>query len=138
MAAKQNRANAKGRFTRQELALKDLLDIEADQAVVTPEYHRFADCWNRLNDAHDQFISSVQIDVENDDDGDKYLDPLNVRYKTLVRRYAESLKAGGQKVPADHEIDDDSARAAEEASRKKIEADRDSTKVINILDPKKP
>ena len=124
MAEKQNRANAKGRFTRQESTLKDLLDIEADQAVVTPEYKRFADCWNRLNDAHDVFISSVQIDVEAHDDGDKYLDPLNVRYNTLVRRYAEYLKTATQKVRADRKIDDDNARAAEEATRKQIEADR--------------
>ena len=124
MAEKRNRSNAKGRFTRQETHLTGLLDIEADKVVATPAYEKFVDCWNRLEESHDAFIAAVDIDVENDVDGDKYLDTLNVRYGALVQRYAEYLKTSNEKDRADRRIEDQDARTVQEAARKRDEESR--------------
>jgi multidrug efflux pump subunit AcrA (membrane-fusion protein) len=124
MAEKRKRATAKGRFTRQETHLKGLLDIAGDKVIVTPAYEKFVECWNRLEEAHEDFVDADDIEVETDDDGNKYLDDLNARYGTLVQRYAAYLKTSSEKDRADRKAEDENERATEEASRKQIEAER--------------
>ena len=68
-------------------------------------------------------MDAVNIEVETND-GDKYIDELNVRYRNLVRRYAEYLKTSSEKDRAEQKTEDQNVRAAEEASRKQIELEK--------------
>ena len=54
--------------------LAELLDIQGDKVIVTPAYEKFLDCWNRLEEAHKEFVDAENIEVETNDDGDKYID----------------------------------------------------------------
>ena len=124
MAEKRKRASAKGKFTRQETHLRGLIDIQGDKSIVAPAYQKFVDCWNQLEEAHEEFIAVEDIDVETHDDGEKYLEDLSVRYGTLVQQYAEFLKKSGEIDQAIQKEADEGARAVEEASRRQIEAER--------------
>ena len=84
MAEKQKRTSAKGRFKRQETHPAELLDIQGDNVIVTPAYEKLLECWNWLEEAHEEFVDAENIEVETNDDSDKYIDELNVRYRNLV------------------------------------------------------
>ena len=124
MAKKRQRASAKGKFTRQETLLKGLIDVQADKSIVTPAFEKFVERWNQLEDAHDEFIATEDIDVETHADGDQYLADLSVRYGALVQDYATFLKTSGETDLTKQKQIDEGARAAEDASRKQIEAER--------------
>ena len=50
---KKKRGIAKGKFTRQENLLTDMLDRNAAKVIVAPQYEKFVECWNCLEVAHD-------------------------------------------------------------------------------------
>ena len=124
---KKLRASAKGKFTRQEKHLTELLDdVNSAKVIVTPQFDKFVDCWNKLEDAQDAFIAVTEINVEEDADGIKYLDDISARYRALVKRYAEFLKKANTSDQEELQKIEESARASEETSRKQIETEKRS------------
>ena len=123
---KKLRASAKGRFTRQEKHLTELLDDNSAKVIVTPQFDKFVDCWDKLEDAQDAFIEVTDIDVEEDADGVKYLDGPSERYRALVKRYAEYLKKANTSDQEELQKTEESARASEETSRKQIQSEKRS------------
>ena len=122
---KRKRSAAKGKFTRQETHLRELIDNAAAKAIVTPQYEKFVQCWNSLEEAHDNYMEKADdIDIETDDEGLKYLDDPSERYRALVSRYAEFFKSSDVVERADQKKAEEDSRAVEEATRKQIEAER--------------
>ena len=50
---KKKRSAAKGKFTRQETHLREMLINKSAKVIVAPQYEKFVDCWNSLEDAQD-------------------------------------------------------------------------------------
>ena len=53
---KKKRGLAKGKFTRQEHLLSEMIDSNATKVIVTTQYEKFVECWNTLEVAHDNFM----------------------------------------------------------------------------------
>ena len=53
---KKKRGLAKGKFTRQERLLSEMIDSNAAKVIVTPQYEKFVEFWNTLEVAHDNII----------------------------------------------------------------------------------
>ena len=123
-AEKRKRITAKGKFTRQEKLLTELLDNSAPEAIVTPQYEKFVQCWNSLEDAHDSYMEIADFDIEADNEGLKYLEDPSTRYRALVKRYSEFLKTSGDADRDEQKKAVDDVRAAEETSRKQMEAEK--------------
>ena len=122
---KRKRSAAKGKFTRQETHLRELIDNAAAKAIVTPQYEKFVLCWNCLEEAHDNYIEIAEdIDIDTDAEGLKYLDEPSERYRALVAKYAEFLKSSDVVERADQRKAEEDSRAVEEATRKQIEVER--------------
>ena len=79
------RASAKSKFTRQETLLQELLQNGSAKAIVTPQYEKFVEYWQKLEDAQDRFLEVTEIDIDEHADGLKYLDGPSLRYRTLVK-----------------------------------------------------
>ena len=92
MAEKRQRATAKGKFTRQETHLRGLINVQADKSIVTPAFEKFVERWNQLEDAHDEFIATEDIDVETHADGDQYLADLSVRSSSRLCYIPEDFR----------------------------------------------
>ena len=61
---KKKRGIAKGKFTRQENLLTDMLDRNASKVIVAPQYEKFVECWNCLEVAHDSFMEVADLDID--------------------------------------------------------------------------
>ena len=110
---KKKRGLAKGKFTRQERLLSEMIDSNAAKVIVTPQYEKFVECWNTLEVAHDNFMEVAEFDIEESPEGVIYMeDPAN-RYRDLVKKYADYLN-----------VSVDAERAVESASRREIEAEK--------------
>ena len=116
------RASAKSKFTRQETLLTELLHNRSAKAIVTPQYEKFVEYWQKLEDAQDRFLEVTDIDVEEDADGLKYLDGPSLWYRNLVKDYSEFVRKADEDHQADQKMTEESARAIEEESRRQIEA----------------
>ena len=80
---KKKRGLAKGKFTRQERLLSEMIDSNAAKVIVTPQYEKFVECWNTLEVAHDNFMEVAEFDIEESPEGVIYMeDPAN-RYRDL-------------------------------------------------------
>ena len=110
---KKKRGIAKGRFTRQENLLTNMLDNNAAKVITAPQYEKFVESWNSLEVAQDTYMEVADFDIEEDPEGLKYLDDPATRYQNLVKRYADFLN---DSMDAEH--------TAESASRKEMEGEK--------------
>ena len=114
-------------FTRNLNQLNDLLDESAPPALVTPQYDKVKKCWERLEDAHDAFISVVDdndMDIETDKDGLSYIDDPNAKYNTMLKSYASYLKTSDETIRTQTTQKEAEERAAEKEDRRQIEIAR--------------
>ena len=127
MAEKKERMLALRNFTRNLNQLNDLLDESAPPALVTPQYDKVKKCWERLEDAHDAFISVVDdndMDIETDKDGLSYIDDPNAKYNTMLKSYASYLKTSDETIRTQTTQKEAEERAAEKEDRRQIEIAR--------------
>ena len=127
MAEKKERTIAKGNLTRNVNQLSELLDEDAPLAMVSPQYDKVKKCWERLEVAHDAFISAVDeeaMDIETDKDGLSYIDAPNATYKAVVKRYAAYLKLSNETVRAETTQKAAEERAAVREDQRQIEVDK--------------
>ena len=56
--------------------LSELFDESAGNALVTPQFEKVKSCWEKLEDAHDKFVSMVNetgMDLDTDLEGYLYI-----------------------------------------------------------------
>ena len=76
MSAKRERSTALQNFTRNLNLLSELFDESAGNALVTPQFEKVKSCWEKLEDAHDKFVSMVNetgMDLDTDLEGYLYI-----------------------------------------------------------------
>ena len=61
---KKKRAVAKSKFTRQESLLTEMLDNKAAKVIVSPQYEKLIECWNGLEEAHDNYIEVAELTLK--------------------------------------------------------------------------
>ena len=88
----RKRITALATFTRTERNLNAMIDDESPKHLVAPQYEKLQACWNKLEEAHDRYIESIEGDDIDEDNLNK-LDEPSVRYRTVVKRYSNFLKA---------------------------------------------
>ena len=67
---RKKRSTALGAFTRNEKAIHVMFDENSPTHIVTPQFEKLQACWNKLEQAHDAYVESI-------DDGDLTEDILN-------------------------------------------------------------
>ena len=90
-----------------------MLDSKAAKVIVSPQYEKFVECWNCLEEAHDNYMEVAEFDVEVHPEGMEYLEGLGAQYRDLIKKYADFLNSSMNEE-----------RAIESASRKEIERKR--------------
>ena len=63
---KKKRSTALGAFTRNENAINVMIDEKSPTHIVTPQFEKLQACWNKLEDAHDAYIESLEDEDLND------------------------------------------------------------------------
>ena len=96
--AKRLRITALSNFTRNTNNLQRFINSSASTTIVTPQYEQVILCWTKLEEAHDVYLgAATNIDLENDDEGIKYLDKPGERYGEIMLSYSEYLRDQGEK-----------------------------------------
>ena len=121
---KKKRSTALGTFTRNEKAINTMFDENSPTHLVTPQFEKLQACWNKLEEAHDAYIESIDGDV--DDATLNELDGPSERYQAVLKRYTTHLKAYAeqdradlrQKELNDRKDEEQLKREAEELTRK--------------------
>lgn len=86
MAEKQKRKTALGNFTRTENTMKLMFDKNCPSNIVTAQFQKLSTAWEKLEEAHDNFLVSIVGDVDEDDEN--YLDAPLARWNAIVERYS--------------------------------------------------
>ena len=130
---KRKRKQCKSNFTRSANSIEKLIDDGALQEIVKPQFDNFQSLWQRLENAHDDFIEKLD-DAEEDEQGLLYLNEPGERHTTILLKYSTYLKGQVEgekeyekkKVEADRLLEEErrkrearEAKEAEEASEKK-------------------
>ena len=136
--AKRKRQVALGKFTRNVNHLTQLIDDNAPQNLVDPQYEKVKDAWENLESAHDAYLENDDVDL-NAAGGQDYLDDPGGRHSAVMLRYSQYLKdksvsderLASQKADADRRLDEERRRreaeelreAAEKEKEEKVEKD---------------
>ena len=89
MAEKQKRKTALGNFTRTENTMKLMFDKNCPSNIVTAQFQKLSAAWEKLEEAHDNFLVSIVGDVDEDDEN--YLDAPLARWNAIVERYSDHV-----------------------------------------------
>ena len=121
---KRKRSTALGAFTRNENTINVMLDELSPTHIITPQFEKLQACWNKLEEAHDAYIESIDGDV--DEVTLNSLDEPSTRYQTVVKRYSTYFRTSTEqdrvelraKELKDREDEEKLKRDAEELTRK--------------------
>ena len=82
---KKQRSLAKSNFTRNVNKLNSLLDNNVSQAeLVTPQFDKVNESYELLEKAHQEFLNTTDIDIEEDVDGFAYMEQCEPMLLRLV------------------------------------------------------
>ena len=120
-------------FTRNLNKLNKLLDTGASITLVTPQFEKMKEMYEKLEVAQDEFLKATDIDVENHKDGLQYMNSPDDQQEKAVQRYSLYLKttADEQRV-----LEQASSRNVDEA-RKQREIDNQAAQELKSLDDRK-
>ena len=91
---KKKRSQALSNFTRNVNKLTELIDSLSPLVVVTPQFEKVMKCWEKLEEAQDEFIAITDIeDVDTDPEGVQYLDAPGIRHSECMKKYSEYLRS---------------------------------------------
>ena len=121
---KKQRSSALSKFTRNLNSLTNLLDSNAPGTLVIPQFEKFKQCYENLEDAHDTFIAVTEIDIETDKDGFAYMDGPSDQYNVIMKRYSESLTAFEEVERGQRREREKDDREAERENRRLIEEEK--------------
>ena len=120
-AAKKTRTQHLKQFTRNANLLQELLDQHAPSEIVAPQYEKFSICWDKLEEAHEAFISATDMDdIETNKDGYPYLDAPSKTYKDLMILYSTRVKESKQTEKVVAEQDEKQRKQREREKREKM------------------
>ena len=66
---KKQRSACLYKFTRNYNLLIEAINDASPESGVTPQFEKLKECWFKLEEAHDDFITATDIDIENDAGG---------------------------------------------------------------------
>ena len=95
MSERRERSSALRNFTRNLNLLNELFDEAAENILVTPQFEKVKSCWEKLEDAHDRFMATVDekvMDIDTDPEGYLYIDESTGKYNKTLKRYSAYLK----------------------------------------------
>ena len=95
MSERRERSSALRNFTRNLNLLNELFDEAAENILVTPQFEKVKSCWEKLEDAHDRFMATVDekvMDIDTDPEGYQYIDESTGKYNKTLKRYSAYLK----------------------------------------------
>ena len=118
---KRKRTAALSTFTRNVKSLTQMLDSGSPKIVVDTQFEKLQVCWNKLEEAHDEFIKNSEVDLDEDSADMKYLDEPSERHLGMVKRYSENFKTSVVVERDEVQQKDAEARAAEEKFRREAE-----------------
>ena len=90
--AKKKRSIALSAFTRNLNTLLSLMNQSSHIVLVSPQFEKFQQSWDKLEAAHEEFMEKTDIDIEVDSNGLQYLDEPNERKEKGIMCYASYLK----------------------------------------------
>ena len=73
LAEKNKRTVSKSNLTRNINKLTKILDAEASIELVKEQFNKVRDCYNKLEQAHDEFLLATDVDIDNDPAGIAYM-----------------------------------------------------------------
>ena len=121
VAAKRRRSAALSNFTRNENLFNKRIENSAPLSVVTPLYEKVNVTWEALEKAHNEFLEVTDIDIEEDDGGQKYMDDPMGRYDSILESYSNYLKKESEREET-AEVKRSEVRERLEIEKKKREA----------------
>ena len=89
---KKKRTVDKSAFSKSLTKLNKLFDADASLSLVTEQFEKVKSCFERLEDAHNEFLMATDIDIENDPAGLAYMTESDEKYETALDRYARYQK----------------------------------------------
>ena len=131
---KKMRSLALSNFTRSTNKLEEVINDSSPLVIVTPQYNKVMQCWEKLETAHDEFIEKTEIeDIDNDPQGFKYLDAPGARHVEIMKVYSDYLKDGEkkeeenrqQKETADRNLEEERSRRELQESQKNKAAEKE-------------
>ena len=91
-AAKRARTQALSNFTRAVNTFNKLIAESAPSILVTPQYEKLSNLYDKLEAAQDDFITKTEIDIDNDVNGIKVFDEPSERHADVMKCYSKYLK----------------------------------------------
>ena len=119
---KKERTIALSNFTRNLNSLNTMITNSAQTSIVVEQFNKFKGCWDKLEAAHDAFISVTDIDIETDKDGLSYIDAPNDKFNAAVQYYSDFLKTANDNEQLQSRANENATREAEVETRKQLEA----------------
>ena len=137
-AAKKTRTQHLKQFTRNANLLQELLDQHVPSEIVAPQYEKFSICWDKLEEAHEAFISATDMDdIETNKDGYPYLDAPSKTYKDLMILYSTRVKESKQTEKVVAEQDEKQRKQREKEERKNEEVERKQAENVRLEEERK-
>ena len=120
-------------FTRNLNKLNKLLDTGASITLVTPQFEKMKEMYEKLEVAQDEFLKATDIDVENHKDGLQYMNSPDDQQEKAVQRYSLYLKTTDDEQRV---LEQASSRNVDEA-RKQREIDNQAAQELKSIDDRK-
>ena len=132
---KRKRITELSNFTRNVNKLIKLFDAAAPASLVNPQYEKVQDCYDKLEAAHNAFLSATDIeDTEHDKDGVAYMNDPDKRHDEVLERYATYLKTDAEQQEANRRTREDDTRAKEKETREQIEHEAKAAEEAKLKD----
>ena len=130
--AKKMRSHALSLFTRAEKSCNRLITANSPLEVVATQYQKVLQNWDKLEAAHESFISITDIDIDGDNLGLKYIEEPSTRYDAVLDNYSNYCKETRETEKTNADQIDIARRKAEEEERKKVEAERQAAETARL------
>ena len=122
---KKKRSLALSNHTRNVNIFIGLLNDAASSILVTPQFEKVVNCWEKLETARDIFIEKTEIDIDTDKHGLVFMDTPEMKHQQVMSRYASYLKTQAEvehvhlteKAAEDRREEEESRRREEENTR---------------------
>ena len=114
---KKKRSTEKGSFSRSITKFNKLIAAAASLSLVTEQFDKVKNCYDRLESAHNEFLLATDIDIENEDDGETYINESDRIYEDALEAYAAFLKANEKQDAVDQKVLEEEAVAKDKAVR---------------------
>ena len=92
------RKTALGSFTRNENTLRQLITNASPANVVSAQFEKLQACWNKLEEANERCVESLEDEMDDQDPDILYIDAPTIRFDETVKLYSEFAKTSADTV----------------------------------------